>query len=158
MRATAGRPALAEIRTTHFNCHLRGSIQHTVQVREIVGPEPEAGIWLYWFPNAQGLAERFPRDVVHDQHPGGAEAEWVVLRGVVIEEKCDPAELTCGPLGDRPKIDVPVRDVDRENAARLQMPQVDGEGFPRQQMHRNRVTGESINRQHVEVLVRLALE
>src|ERR1041385_181820 len=48
-----------------------------------------------------------------------------------------------------------VGDVDRDDAAWFEMPRIEQEGFPSQKMNRDRVTAESIQRNHVKILGRL---
>jgi len=55
-------------------------------------------------------------------------------------------------LYDRLERQVFVRDVDRENSGWLQVPEVEIEGLPREQMDRNRVARERVDDGKIELL------
>ena len=61
-------------------------------------------------------------------------------------------------LDDRNQVQEPVRDVERDDAAGLHVPPIDAERFRRDEVHGYRVARERVDHQHVEILLRLALE
>ena len=101
---------------------------------------------------------RVRHGAVHDQGPGGAEAEGVaVVRGVVIDE-AELVESVGGALHYRLQIEISVRDVDRQDAVRLEVAKIGGEGFPGDQVDGDGVARERIHYQHVELLGGLGVQ
>src|SRR2546423_14459392 len=58
----------------------------------------------------------------------------------------------------RDQVEEAVRDVEGDDAVGLHMPEIDPERLARDEMHRDRVAREGVDREHVEVLRRLAPE
>src|SRR6185437_15407613 len=82
----------------------------------------------------------------------------VHLGAIIGEQHGWLAVLGGGERNDRGERKIPVRDMDGENAVRLEMPPVEGESFASEKMHRDGVAREGVESEKVESLGRLALE
>ena len=72
----------------------------------------------------------------------------------IMNRPCDVRQA----LDDRNQVQEPVGDVEGDDAAGLHVPPVDAERFRRDEVHGDRVARERVDHQHVELLLRLALE
>ena len=129
--------------------------QHLPETGEVVGPEQRLDIVGPWRVDADHFRVVQERLVLRDQNPC-----WAVGAGfripIVVHSNHSPLQVLRDGARHGVEVEKTIGNVNRQDAVVLKMTTVYVRALLRQQMHGNRVTGERVHDNHVE-LVRAGL-
>src|SRR6266568_2798157 len=144
---TLGLPGLA---------HSVARLQHLDDVVEIVGPQAPTCVRLDRFRHLVDSLDFERVFAVGEQDPVAAAPHRFLA---VVSDEHSVESLRVGELlDDGGEIEIAVGDVEGDDPARLNVPAIDRQCLGGDEVNGYRVAGEGIDRQHIEVLGRLALQ
>jgi hypothetical protein len=131
-------------------------LQHLEEVVEVVRPDAPVATCTDIGAGFQEPRIGQPHGILRDQHPARRVGERQLA--VVADPQRVQVELVGDAFDHGHEVEIAIGHVERNHAVGLHVLEVDLDCFARDEVHGNRVAREGVDREHVEVLRRLALE